>query len=552
MKEVIVRKVLLALAAVIVLLGVVALASPSRGDYLNGISQGADRLLELQNAINYGWEWAIPPASLGNTGGASSHNLYGVTTVGLVGAGLVIGNDAYYVGANNAVNYMVSGNPNPGDFYNSGWGYSDDYVSMTGLSFVGAGDYSSYAAMQWAWMTANIAKYQPGNLVQIYQESFDHVSGWDAAYGAGTQAGYALWNTARYGIAAMGVGDLAWANELAGVICAHIADPNPATGWSYGLGWGQSLAFLTLLDPVTYAPQIGTLVTSLIGSQAANGSWEADDIQATAYAMLGLAASGNTEAAGKAAEWLLAQQNANGGWIGWGSEYPEIDSEIIQGLVAYQVGLYTAEAGKYGVTIDDAIDLLIQNGLLDASMLLPYFGAGATSVRIAAVAARLSMQCGLTPKQAVNMVKEYGIVKVGRALRLSHGDCSKFRTQLLGYGVGGGAGGGLLDKQIAGGGGAIEGVNLEASYTQGDTIHVAFILTDPITGDVVTDAVATLSVVRVDPNEFNYWGTIPYDSLIGQYQLDYVTSGLTPGYYDLYIGTSDGQTKQLRIEIVAP
>jgi hypothetical protein len=115
-----------------------------------------------------------------------------------------------------------------------------------------------------------------------------------------------------------------------------------------------------------------------------------------------------------------------------------------------------------------------------------------------------------------------------------------------------GAGGDLLDKQIAGGGGAIEGVTLEASYTQGDTIHIAFTLTDPITGDVVTDAVATLSVVRVDPREFIYWGIIPYDSVSGQYQLDYATSGLTPGYYDLYIGTSDGQTKQLRVEIVAP
>jgi hypothetical protein len=160
--------------------------------------------------------------------------------------------------------------------------------------------------------------------------------------------------------------------------------------------------------------------------------------------------------------------------------------------------------------------------------------------------------CGMSMDDALAMIREYGRVKVQRALRLAHGDCAKFYTQLVGYGVGGGAGGGLLDKQIVGGGGAIEGVTLEASYTQGDTIHVAFTLTDPITGDVVTDAVATLSVVRVDPTELAFWGMIPYDSVSGQYQLDYATSGLTPGYYDLYIGTSDGQTKQLRVEIVAP
>ena len=163
--------------------------------------------------------------------------------------------------------------------------------------------------------------------------------------------------------------------------------------------------------------------------------------------------------------------------------------------------------------------------------------------------------CGMTMDDALALAREYGRVKVQRALRLAHGDCAKLYTQLVGYGVGGGAGGSLLDKQIAGGGGAIEGVTLEASYTQGDTIHVAFTLTDPITGDMVTDAVATLSVVRVTPGEireFIYWGTIPYDSVSGQYQLDYDTSGLIPGYYDLYIGTSDGQTKQLRVEIVAP
>ena len=160
--------------------------------------------------------------------------------------------------------------------------------------------------------------------------------------------------------------------------------------------------------------------------------------------------------------------------------------------------------------------------------------------------------CGMSMDDALALVREYGRVKVQRALRLAHGDCAKLYTQLVGYGVAGGAGGGLLDKQIVGGGGAIEGVPLQASYTQGDTIHIAFTLTDPITGDVVTDAVATLSVVRVDPTELAFWGMIPYDSVSGQYQLDYATSGLTPGYYDLYIGTSDGQTKQLRVEIVAP
>jgi parallel beta-helix repeat protein len=46
--------------------------------------------------------------------------------------------------------------------------------------------------------------------------------------------------------------------------------------------------------------------------------------------------------------------------------------------------------------------------------------------------------CGMSMDNALALIREYGRVKVQRALRLAHGDCAKLYTQLVGYGVGGG------------------------------------------------------------------------------------------------------------------
>lgn len=45
---------------------------------------------------------------------------------------------------------------------------------------------------------------------------------------------------------------------------------------------------------------------------------------------------------------------------------------------------------------------------------------------------------------------------------------------------------------------------------------------------------------------------IAYDPDTEQYVFDYDTNGLEPGYYDLFIGTNDGQIQQYRVEITAP
>jgi hypothetical protein len=236
--------------------------------------------------------------------------------------------------------------------------------------------------------------------------------------------------------------------------------------------------------------------------------------------------------------WLDAEYNY------WGDDDP---SDSIAGLVDYRpflpdpVGVIIGYVDDLGLTPDEAITYA---DLTDGGMR----GTDALTV------IQLMRTYGFSEAEARRLVREYGRVRIHIAM-MGTPDYDVFATRLLGYGTSAGGGGSVLDHQIAGGGGSINGVTLDASYAQGEPIHIAFTLTDPVTGEVVTDAIATLSVVRVTPGEptaFMFWGMIPYDPDTEQYVFDYDTNGLEPGYYDLFIGTNDGQIQQYRVEITAP
>ena len=159
----------------------------------------------------------------------------------------------------------------------------------------------------------------------------------------------------------------------------------------------------------------------------------------------------------------------------------------------------------------------------------------------------------LSQDDAEELIDEYGWIAVQNALLLSNGDYEDFVTRLIGYGFAG-TNGGILGNGSGGGGASGEG-EPEGTYSQGETIHLSFILTGPITGEVTIDPTANLTIVRVDqePVTVVYWSMISYDPETGQYSLDIDTSGFAPGIYDLHIGTAcDGHNHQVRIEITAP
>jgi len=100
----------------------------------------------------------------------------------------------------------------------------------------------------------------------------------------------------------------------------------------------------------------------------------------------------------------------------------------------------------------------------------------------------------------------------------------------------------------AGGGGAVEGA-ISGTYAPGEPIDGQFTLTDPVTGDPITDAAVTTSLLGPDGSLVS-WGCATYDETTGEYVFSIDTTGLAPGTYELIIQTDDGQSKTVSIEVL--
>jgi len=111
------------------------------------------------------------------------------------------------------------------------------------------------------------------------------------------------------------------------------------------------------------------------------------------------------------------------------------------------------------------------------------------------------------------------------------------------------AGAEIILGGAAGGGGAVEGA-ISGTYTPGEPIDGRFTLTDPITGEPITDAAVTTSLLGPD-GALVSWGCATYDETTGEYIFTIDTSGLAPGTYELIIQTDDGQSKTVSIEVQA-
>jgi len=110
------------------------------------------------------------------------------------------------------------------------------------------------------------------------------------------------------------------------------------------------------------------------------------------------------------------------------------------------------------------------------------------------------------------------------------------------------AGAEIILGGAAGGGGAVEGA-ISGTYTPGEPIDGRFTLTDPVTGEPVTDAAVTTSLLGPD-GALVSWGCATYDETTGEYVFSIDTSGLSPGTYELIIQTDDGQSKTVSIEVL--
>ena len=323
--------ILLALVLVLSfsLMTAVPVAAYSYADYTNAITKTADRLVALQTTDG-GWDWIIT-GQTAPSDPPGSFNLYGVTALGLIDAYEVTGDEAYKTAAQLTGDHLKTLDRASDTAVRI---MSFDYrflVEFSALS--GDASYEAHAIGQWSVAkTASEFYYADGNQGNIYGFWYTHTDP--------DSHGYAAWQAADMGLAALAMGDTSWAGNMATVLVGHLDEIAGDDEYRF-IGWGHALEFLNTVDSVVYSTEITSLISNLTVSQNADGSWPgtADQgaVQNTAYAVIGLAAVGEGVTGQAGADWLVENQidagGSIGGWIETDSkEYSENDSEALQAI----------------------------------------------------------------------------------------------------------------------------------------------------------------------------------------------------------------------------
>lgn len=185
---------------------------------------------------------------------------------------------------------------------------------------------------------------------------------------------------------------------------------------------------------------------------------------------------------------------------------------------------------------------------LDAIGLSHLLLGGMNLLRALSVVEMGDVLAGLTEEELEELFEEYGRVAVQRAASMSGGDYEEFVRLLVGFGEVAGGGGGYLG---GGGGGTIGDSGLPA-FVAGELVPLQLELLDPITGEIVDDAIVTFTICGTAPDgtpTIAAAGMMTFDGDLGAYVYGYDTAGLEPGVYDVYLGTSDGRSRHFQIEV---
>jgi hypothetical protein len=316
-------------------------------EYLTAINAAASRVVALQSPTDFGWDWIVTGLTA-HSASPSASNLYGVTALDLIGASKKTGSPADLEAAENVGNELMTGNVTnwgvyTGSFPPYQWGFAFDYVFMMELAAAtGNSAYSTFATAAWAWQKANA---QSGRFASAS-------ASWTYYITAGLDVGAATWDSAAWGLATLLLGDTVWSNAMADIIHSNMGALTTETitgnsGNNYPvLGLGEALEFFEASPyaSATYASDIAKMVSRLNALQNSDGSWNqgdpsyppyGEDVQSTAYAVMGLNAAHAWTAARNGANWLMSQQQPNGGWLETDSnEYSEIDSEAMSALMS--------------------------------------------------------------------------------------------------------------------------------------------------------------------------------------------------------------------------
>lgn len=288
--------------------------------------KGADRLVAIQ------FEDGSFPWTVGEAG--KYQNVQGITAIGLLDAYKVSLDDKYLTAAGKTRDWLA-----------------DYRVSADPPKVLSAP--SVYFLAEYALLTANTDDLDLARAA--LKQRVDGFGGARATvraivqmrkdWGDGTLG---LWDAALYVRAAQDVGWTDTADRMAKALASQdIVDPFDSDANWYEMGLTGLLMGLSEADLVAHKTILDSAAGALEATQAENGSFPstyggtafADDIQATAYAVLGLASVGHIPAAQAGADFLISKQEANGGWLAQESgvpdkEFGETDSESTVALVA--------------------------------------------------------------------------------------------------------------------------------------------------------------------------------------------------------------------------
>jgi len=281
------------------------------------ILAGADQVVNLQR-IDAGWEgtwyWYV-----GSTYNAT--NLTGATALGLIEAFRDI-KDPIYLNASMAAAEFIQTHLGAGatGIQHHVRTTAADVVFLHRLSEV-TGDqaYADRAVLEW------------NNLKSFWPNAADL----DALFRAINRR--SAWDIAFFLEAAYLSGDMVWADDAAAIL-SDISDTfyYGTDTWWYALNLSASVRALVgcgyfQLYPDNIADLLYSLIP-LIDDVNGVGGW----IQDAAYAVMALNTVGGAARgyANTLAKWLAQNQEADGGWLEEGYEYPEVNGEAVRALSA--------------------------------------------------------------------------------------------------------------------------------------------------------------------------------------------------------------------------
>jgi len=225
-----------------------------------------------------------------------------------------------------------------------------------------------------------------------------------------------------------------------------------------------------------------------------------------------------------------AGNDAGTSWIHWCDLYGNVTNN--------GTGTFDAQYNYWGTLLESVVDART-TGLIDYEPFLPKNADDSYVDATAIIAAGLAS--GIDP--AIDQL--WLMVQLGQDVNTFIGYAG---VAGAGAFAGAPAGAAINLGGAAGGGGAVEGA-ISGTYAPGEPIDGRFTLTDPVTGEPVTDAAVTTSLLGPD-GALVSWGCATYDETTGEYVFSIDTSGLSPGTYELIIQTDDGQSKTVSIEVL--